>query len=153
MKSVMLGDGTRLDLSDEEYAALTPLINKYNEAYGYGYKFNIPSPKWQDFIDGYADDVVASYARGVEFVRPVTTATTTPSTTTTTTTSPAATTPPANDTPVVTQTTPEPSVNIPPSVVPQPEEQTNWLAWICGGLAAVILLPALFVGNKKKKRR
>lgn len=149
MKSVILGDGTRLELSDEEYVALTPLITKYNEAYGYGYKFNIHPPKWQDFIDGYADDVVASYAQGIEFVRPETT-----STTTTTTTPPSATTPTADNTPAaVTQTTPGPSVNIPPSVVPQPEEQTNWLPWICGGIAAIILLPALFGGNKKKKRR
>lgn len=164
MKSVVLGDGTRFDLTDEEYTVLSPLINKYNEAYGYGYKFNIHPPKWQDFLDGYADDVVASYAKGVEFVRPSQTAqqgsatsTQTPDVVIPADVAEAATSSQNSNgnetsTSVITTIMQTPGGNGGNGGEPGPAKKTNWLPWICGGIALVLLLSASG-GKSKSKRR
>lgn len=52
--------------TDAEYEAYKPYMTLYNEAYGYGYKYNIRQPQWEDVLK-YGQAVVDTYATGQVF--------------------------------------------------------------------------------------
>lgn len=52
--------------TDAEYEAYKPYMTLYNEAYGYGYKYNIRQPQWEDVLK-YGQVVVDTYATGQVF--------------------------------------------------------------------------------------
>ena len=148
------------------YIAAQKVEKKYNLVLPYSWQSFLEfldNPKWdvefyfgEDLMPGQYRELPAQSSdivwRTVDWYLPGSTPTTqTPATL------PAATTPtneetPSGDTmPAVMQLTSEPSITIPENVVPT-QEKSNVLPWICGGLAVIILLPALAGGGKKKRR-